>query len=157
MIHLLVGVQGSGKSTFAKQFSKECNCEVVSTDEIRKSNPNISEKEVWPTVYQTLAKALNENRDAIFDATSISKKVRKRFFDEVGKYCDEVKAIAYYFKTDVNECVKRVEQRNKGENEIFIPLDVIYSYQEKLEIPETSEGFYEVKYVIDGKIYREEA
>ena len=152
MIHLLVGVQGSGKSTFARKYSKELNCKIISTDEIRKNNPGIIETDVWSKTYEVLAQSLKENIDVIFDATSITKKVRKRFFDEVSKYGVEVKAIAYYLKTDVNECASRVKARNENENELYLPPEVVYSYQEKLELPSLEEGFLEVKTVVDNEI-----
>ena len=152
MIHLLVGVQGSGKSTFARKYSKELNCKIVSTDEIRKSNPGIVETDVWSKTYETLAQSLKDNIDVIFDATSITKKVRKRFFDEVSKYGVEVKAIAYYLQTDVNECVSRVKARNENANELYLPPEVVFSYQEKLELPSLEEGFLEIKTVVDNEI-----
>ncbi len=152
MIHLLVGVQGSGKTTFAKVLSKELNCEVISTDYIRKNTPGILEKDVWELTYKALAKSLKENVDVIFDATSISNKVRKRFFDEVSKYGVDVKAIAYYLKTDVNDCFERVKNRNEDKNELYLPPEVVYSYHEKLEIPNIEEGFLDVKIVVDNKI-----
>lgn len=152
MIHLLVGVQGSGKSTFARKYSKELNCKIISTDEIRKSNPGIIETDVWSKTYEVLAQSLKENIDVIFDATSITKKVRKRFFDEVSKYGVEVKAIAYFLQTDVNECVSRVKARNENANELYLPPEVVFSYQEKLEIPSLDEGFLEIKTVVDNEI-----
>lgn len=152
MIHLLVGVQGSGKTTFSKVLSKQKNCKVISTDEIRKSNPGILETNVWSKTYESLADFLKKGEDVIFDATSISKKVRKRFFDEVSKYGVEVKAIAYYLKTDVDECASRVKTRNKDVNELYLPPEVVYSYFEKLEIPSVDEGFIEVKTVVNNEI-----
>ena len=152
MIHLLVGVQGSGKTTFSKILAKERNCKIISTDEIRKTNPGILETNVWSKTYECLAETLKKGEDAIFDATSISKKVRKRFFDEVSKYGVEVKAIAYYLKTDVNECASRVKKRNEDKNELYLPPEVVYSYFEKLEVPSLDEGFLEIKTVINNEI-----
>ena len=62
MIHLLVGVQGSGKTTFAKILSKKLDCEIVSSDEIRKQNPGILETKVWEKIYEVLAKCLNDSK-----------------------------------------------------------------------------------------------
>ena len=39
-IHLMVGIQGSGKTTFSKKLSEELGIKIISTDEVRKQNPN---------------------------------------------------------------------------------------------------------------------
>ena len=66
---MLVGIQGSGKTTFANELKKELNCEIVSTDNVRKEG--VPETEVWKVVYQKCADALNNNQDVIYDATNI--------------------------------------------------------------------------------------
>ena len=144
MIHLIVGIQGSGKSTFAKELSKKENIEIVSTDAIRKNNPGIEEYKVWEIVYKRMADLIKENKDFIFDATSITKKVRKRFFDSLKAYNVEVNADCYFLDTDVDICVERVSKRNMDENELYLPVDVIYSYKERLEIPSVDEGFNKI-------------
>ena len=44
VLHLMVGIQGSGKSTFSKSLSKKLNCKIISSDEVRKMYPNLEEK-----------------------------------------------------------------------------------------------------------------
>ncbi len=144
MIHMLVGIQGSGKSSFAKELSEKEKIEIVSTDKIRKSIPNIEEYKVWEIVYNRMAELAKEGKDCIFDATSITKKVRKRFFDNINKYGIEVKADCYYLDTDLEICVKRINERNKDKNELYLPVDVIYSYKERIEIPSVDEGFRKI-------------
>ena len=144
MIHMIVGIQGSGKSSFAAELAAKEGIEIVSSDSIRKNNPGIDEYKVWELVYKRMAELTKEGKDCIFDATSITKKVRKRFFDSLSAYNVEVNADCYYLDTDVNICVERVNERNKDKNELFLPVDVIYSYKERLEVPSVDEGFNKI-------------
>lgn len=152
MIYMLVGIQGSGKSTFAKKMAEEKKISIISTDHVRQTNPGISESLVWPTVYKQVYVACKQNRDAIFDATSITKKVRKRFFDEVNDLGITPEVTVINFIEDVELCVKRVEERNKDINQLFLPPDVVRSYAEKKEEPELDEGFKEIIIVKNGEI-----
>ncbi len=154
MIHLLVGIQGSGKTTFSKILAKKLKADIVSTDAIRKANPGILEKLVWVKVYEDLANALKNNKEVVFDATSINRNVRKRFFDNVSSYGVTVKAGAYFLDTEINECIKRVEKRNLDKNELYLPIEVINSYSKSLEIPSLDEGFMFVKVVRNNKIIK---
>lgn len=152
MIYMLVGIQGSGKSTFAKKLSEEKKIGIISTDHVRKMNPGIEEKLVWPTVYKQIYVACRHGVDAIFDATSITKKVRKRFFDEVEYLGITPEVGVYNFVTPVDECVRRVEERNKNPNELFIPPEVVTKYAETKEEPTLDEGFVFIKTVKDGAV-----
>ena len=37
MIYMMVGIQGSGKTTLSNELSKKMNIEIVSTDMVRKN------------------------------------------------------------------------------------------------------------------------
>ena len=41
MVHMLIGIQGSGKTTFAKEFIKNNNCKIASTDYVRQNMKEI--------------------------------------------------------------------------------------------------------------------
>lgn len=144
---MLIGIQGSGKTTYSKELSKEYNAEVVSTDKVRQTYPGIVESEVFPTVYKLCAEKLKEGNNVILDATHITPKVRKRTFDALDQYEVEYEKIAVYLDTPVEECVRRVDIRNKNPEELFIPLEVIESYGKNLIVPTKEEGFSEI-YII---------
>lgn len=144
---MLIGIQGSGKTTYSKELSKEYNAEVVSTDKVRQTYPGIVESEVFPTVYKLCAEKLKEGNNVILDATHITPKVRKRTFDALDQYKVEYEKIAVYLDTPVEECIKRVDIRNKNPEELFIPLEVIESYGKNLIVPTKEEGFSEI-YII---------
>ena len=144
---MLIGIPGSGKTTHSKDLSKEYDAIVVSTDKVRQTYVGIEEKDVFPTVYKMCYEELNANRNVILDATHITPKVRKRSFDALDEYGVTYEKVAYYFTTPVEECVKRVEKRNQDPNELFLPLEVIYSYGKNIIEPSESEGFVEINII----------
>lgn len=152
MIHMLIGIQGAGKSTFANEYSKEINAEIISTDGVRIANPGISEDLVWPYVYKKVAECVTNNIEVIFDATSITPKVRKRFIDNVELHGVKCVIGAYFFDVDKNVCAARVEKRNNENTQINIPIEVIYSYSERLVPPTLDEGFKFIKIIRNGKV-----
>lgn len=143
-VHMMVGIPGSGKSTYARQLSQEKGYKVVSTDVIRMVHPDWEEPLIWPEVYRLTAEYLKNGTDVIFDATNITPKVRNRFKDEVSKYFNEFEVAAYYFDTLPVICAKRVEMRNKMANELYLPVEVVFSYGEKIVKPTLDEGFIEI-------------
>lgn len=157
IIHLMVGIQGSGKSTFSKKLSQELNIKIVSTDVVRQTVENIKEEDVWPTVYKMCAEELKSGKDVIFDATSITPKVRTRLIDNVKELYESFDVGCYFFDVDPTICKQRVEIRNKDKNELYLPVEVIDSYHERLIKPTISEGFVFVKTINElGSIIGEE-
>ena len=148
-VHMMVGIPGSGKSTYARQLSQEKGYKIVSTDVIRMLHPDWAEPLIWPEVYRLTAEHLKSGTDVIFDATNITPKVRNRFKDEVSKHFNEFEVAAYYFDTLPAVCAKRVEMRNKMANELYLPVEVVFSYGEKIVKPTPDEGFIEIINVND--------
>lgn len=150
-IYLLVGIPASGKSTYAKKLKEEKNIEIVSTDWVRVNNPGIIEKDVWPAVYKSIANIIKEGRDLIFDATSVTPNVRQRLITnllELGLiHHRDYEISALFFPTSARTAVQRADERNKKPNELFMPLDVVTSYDEKIIPPTYAEGFKESKVI----------
>ncbi len=150
MVHMLIGIQGSGKSTYALELSKKLNCEIVSTDRVRIDNPDLPETAIWPEVYKRCSDALKGNRDVIYDATNITPRVRKRFVDNVTSLGAKVKMGAYFFDTPVDLCAARVEKRNKEATQPELPIPVVYSYAASIIYPTLDEGFEFIKRIVNG-------
>ena len=47
-IHLMIGIQGSGKTTLAKKLATTYHAKIISTDEVRKNYPHIEEEVCCP-------------------------------------------------------------------------------------------------------------
>lgn len=149
-IHMMIGIPGSGKTTYALKLAKEKGYDIVSTDVVRANNPGMVEEEVWPTVYKMIGETLSKKDDCIFDATNTTKKVRDRFKENVNKYVKDYQIYGYFFPTNYKECIKRVDKRNNQKGELYIPLDVIKSYGEYVYPPMYEENF-EKSFVITQK------
>lgn len=141
---MLIGIQGSGKTTYSKVLKEKYDARVISTDKIRQTFLNIEEKDVFPTLYKLCAKELRQGYNVIIDATHITPKVRKRTFDALNEFNVNYEKVAYYIKTPLEVCVKRVDIRNQDPNELFLPLEVIESYFKNLIPPTEEEGFNEI-------------
>ena len=152
MIHLLVGIPGSGKTTFSQALAKTLDCPIVSSDEVRNLHPDWSEELIWPEIYRLISESLKAGQDLIFDATNITPKVRQRFKDNVEKYGVHLEAGAYFFETPLDECIRRVTIRNTLPNERFLPLEIISSYYSSQVKPQLSEGFAFVKTIRNNEI-----
>ena len=144
---MLIGIPGSGKTTLSKELTIKYDAKVISSDKVRQTVVGIKENEVFPTVYRLCVEELKEGRNVILDATHITPNVRKRSFDALDEYGISYEKVAYFFTTPVEECVRRVEKRNQDPNELFLPLEVIYSYGKNIVAPSESEGFIEINII----------
>lgn len=143
-IIMLIGIPGSGKTTYSKELSNKYDAKVVSTDKVRQTFVGIDEKEVFPTVYRLCIEEIKEEKNVILDATHITPKVRKRSFDALDEYGVSYEKVAVFVETSVEECARRVEKRNQDPNELFLPVEVVYSYGKNIIPPSKEEGFDEI-------------
>ena len=144
---MLIGIPGSGKTTYSKELSEKYSAKVISSDKVRQLYVGIDEKEVFPTVYKLCVEELKSGKNVILDATHITPKVRKRTFDALDAYGIAYDKVAIFVDTPVEECIRRVEIRNQNPEELFLPLEVISSYGQNIIPPSVDEGFMEIQVI----------
>ena len=146
---MLIGIQGSGKSTYARVMSEELNIPIISSDKTRDENPTMKEEFVFPELYRRCAELIRCNKDFIYDATNITPKVRKRFFDNMIKLgAKDYKVEAHYFVPDTKLSKERIIKRNENPNERYLPIEVVDDYAKNFIVPTLEEGFSKIVKIV---------
>lgn len=145
-IILMVGIQGSGKSTWAKKYVEEHENSIwISRDVIRKEIVGdgeyfSKEKEVWETFCNIIEKAVNDKKDHIvIDATHVNIASRRKVLYEVVSIINvsDYSLKIVVMDTPLLTCMHRNEER-KGF--AHVPLKVIKEYSQRFDTP-TEEEF----------------
>jgi predicted kinase len=145
MIHMMIGLQGSGKSYFAERHAPK-NAVIVSPDRIRQEifhvvyDPMVEEG-VWSTFYRQIEDALRENKEVIIDNTNVTREGRATIFRLAKRY--DVPVIGYWFQIPIEECLKRNQARER-----VVPEYMIYNMQRMFDEPKLEEGFKEIKTIV---------
>lgn len=108
----LVGISGSGKTTFAHKYFK--NTEVLSSDYFRallsddENNQKIT-REAFDALFYIAGKRLNNGRLTVMDATHLKPEDRKKIINLAHE--QNCMPIAIVIDTPLEECLKRNEER----------------------------------------------
>ena len=144
----LIGVPGSGKTTWIANQDWAKDCVVVSTDDFVEAYAQSVGKtysevfsDYMPTAVDLMAQAVVEAReqgkDIIWDQTSVNIKSRKRKFNMLPKY----EHVAVVFKTPEQKELMRRLMNRPGKT---IPDHVIASMIASFQMPTEEEGFKEI-------------
>ena len=139
---VLVGIAGSGKSTWAKQS-------VLSSDEIRRLlRDDETDQTIHRVVFNTLRDLLRRRLElgaavTYIDATNLTRRERRPYIKIAAAYGCVAEAV--FFDTSLDVCLERnlVRQRN-------VPEDVLRMMAAKLQIPSSEEGFAAVEVISAG-------
>ena len=113
---LLVGVPGSGKSTYAQKYlEKNKNTIHLSSDKIREElwgneATQGDNNEVFSLMQKRAVEALNNGHDVIYDATNVTRKDRSYIIDLCPKF---VKIEAHIIWAPIETCIKRDAARER--------------------------------------------
>ena len=152
---ILVGIPGSGKSTWAKREANKETDIIISRDEIRFSLLNENdeyfskEKLVWKTFIKEIQKAIDENKENIFiDATHLNRINRDKVQNALN-IPDHYNVYAACFITPLDVCL----ERNAGRTgRAFVPEEVIRDMKiHQYTIPCANEEFTDV-FLIDENL-----
>jgi len=144
----LIGIPGSGKSTWISNQDWAGDCVVVSTDNhvedyAKSVGKPYSEvfADYMPTAVDLMAedvvRAREQGKDIIWDQTSVNVKSRKRKFNMLPNY----EHIAVVFKTPEQKELYRRLMSRPGKD---IPDHVIASMIASFQMPTEEEGFKEI-------------
>jgi predicted kinase len=146
----LIGVPGSGKSTWVAHQEWADKCAYISTDKwvddyARDMGKTYNEvfKEYMPEAIDMMindvVKARAMNKDIIWDQTSTTVKSRKKKFNMLPDH----EHIAVVFRTPESEELSKRLASRPGKN---IPDYVVRSMIDGFEMPTLAEGFIEIIY-----------
>ena len=150
-LYVLVGVPGSGKSTWTRSQEGFNDCVYISTDQyveewansVGKTYSEVFE-EYMPVAVARMAGAVNDakriDQDIIWDQTSTTVSSRTRKFNMLPDYY----AIAVVFRTPEEEELARRLASRPGK---VIPEHVLHDMIWNFEMPTEEEGFKEIWYV----------
>jgi heterogeneous nuclear ribonucleoprotein U-like protein 1 len=150
-IIVMVGLPGSGKSTWRDNFLSDKSYVIVSSDDeieamaaadgtdYNRGFQNYIGK-ATAISQQKFKEAVNTHKNIIWDQTNLNPKKRKGILQQVPKH---YKKIAVVFEVDPDELQSRLDKREKSTGK-RIPSNVMQSMAKSYVKPSRAEGFDEV-------------
>lgn len=134
---VLIGLPGSGKSTYAETF-RQYGYKIISSDSIRRQLGYLTDMsrnaEVFDLFYSELREQ-SKRHSVIVDATNLLVEYRSRVIRELQS--NYIKAV--YFDISLSDILERNRKRQDK-----VPVDTIIKMYNTMERPDISEGFNEV-------------
>lgn len=136
---IMVGLPGSGKSTYTAKYTTQDRTTLVSTDEIRRElygKPEIqgNAQDVFNEAYRRIEIALRAGDTVVFDATNLKARNRRYLINKYRPIADTI--IAEYVNTPIDECIRRDELRSRS-----VGYEVIQRMAKSMSEPRLDEGF----------------
>ena len=156
-LYLMMGVPGSGKSTYAKNILKYGDI-YVSRDEIRYSlltdedDYFAKENEVIKTFIESIDKSLEMEEycgDVFADATHLSPKSRAQVLNQL-KNKDRVSVI--YLDIPLNVILERNAKRT---GRALVPEDVVRRMYNSIQLPTRAEGIESIYFINENQEIKE--
>lgn len=144
--HFLVGIPGSGKSTWARQLTRSGNHGLISSDRLREQLYGQAQIQGhWPEIEGLILHQArhhwHQGRGIIYDATNVQRPWRRDIlqkFQAIAPPDLSPKWIAWVLESPVTRCLQRNRWRSRQ-----VPETVIRTMARQLcqELPQPSEGF----------------
>lgn len=140
--YMMVGIPGSGKSTFVKNNFKHIDV-VIHSDDVREEigdTDNSRTHEVWKIINDRITNAIKEDMSIVLDATNVSKKDRLRTLALFNGYSYTKHCIVNL--CDFETCIERIENRKRK-----VPTEAVICMMKRFQIPTYTEGWVDIKFI----------
>ena len=153
-LNIMIGMPGSGKTSYAKKHLLTSNSVYLSSDQTRIDMYGFEDQthngEVFERMKQETILALQNGFDVIYDATNLIRKRREALIKDVKNRVSNIEINAYLCCTPINI----VLERNMTRTERHLPWDKLVQMIQSIEPPMYYEGFDNI-YLIDGGMYND--
>lgn len=142
---LLVGIPGSGKTTYAEKYIEEYESTIhLSSDKIRKELYNDESiqgdpNEVFSLMQKRAVEALNNGKSVVYDATNMTRKDRAGIIAACPKFA---KIECHIIWSPIETCIERDASRKRT-----VGKEVIDRMLKRFQAPYYDEGVSEIKVV----------
>lgn len=140
---MMVGLPGSGKSTYAKELADEMRAVICSSDAIREElcgdeNSQDKNEDVFKILHSRIKECLRKGVNVIYDATNINSKRRRAFLSEIRNISCIKKCVI--MATPFDDCCEQNKSRDR-----VVPYEVIERMYKNWNTPYWFEGWNEIE------------
>ena len=141
---MMIGIPGSGKSTWVKNNKTDSDLWVsrdkIRFDKLKEGEDYFAhETEVFNQFIEEISWGLEMDKTVIADATHLNKKSRKMVIDKVRKFADEIEAV--WIDTPIEIAFARNDQRD---GLAWVKHGIIRRMAFSMEEPTKEEGFNKI-------------
>ncbi len=149
--YMMVGLVGSGKSTFAETLASSVNARVISSDKKREEEYGREDIQgdnslLFELIHKEIIESLKNGEDIIFDATNINRKHRMALLNNIPK---GVIRACYLIATEYPVCIAQNNSRLRK-----VPEAYIKRQRESFNVPLYKEGFDVIEIVFNYNAQR---
>lgn len=137
---MLIGLPGSGKSTFAQKFKDAFK--IHSSDSLRlelygSESNNDYNNALFEELHRRILRDLKDGNNVVYDATNLSKKRRRAFLKNLNIPCTK---ICFVIAEDFKTCVEQNDSRER-----IVPHEVIERMRRNYNPPWYEEGWDDIR------------
>lgn len=147
-LFVLVGISGSGKSTYAEKIVEKENAVIVSSDAIRgellgDEGDQSQNERVFAEFHKRIRNLLEHKKNVIADATNITIKSRRTILKKINGL--DVEKICYVIAKEFDQCILDATARDRT-----VPGEAVWLQLMRYQIPFMEEGWDEIQ-IIGGR------